>query len=362
MYEPTCSHCGCVLEEGEAMLFQDEVYCPDCLQELTVLCSHCGKRIYRQDNEGNTDTPLCGQCYSRYYLTCERCGALLHQDDAYYESDDDDTPYCFHCHRENETIHNYYYKPEPIFYGTGPRYFGVELEVDGGGENYRNAGAVLEKGNDCEEHIYCKHDGSLENGFEIVTHPMSLNYQCCHMPWETVLSTLKRMGYTSHNADTCGLHCHISRRALGDTFEEQEDTIARILYFMEKHWEELVKFSRRTQKQLERWAARYGYKDSPKEILKKAKGGYGRYSCLNLSNDNTVEFRIFRGTLKKNTILATLQLIDRICDVALCLSDEELKSMPWSTFVAGCTQPELVQYLKERRLYVNEPISYEAEV
>ena len=138
----------------------------------------------------------------------------------------------------------------------------------------------------------------LENGFEIVTHPMSLNYQCCHMPWETVLSTLKRMGYTSHNADTCGFHCHISRRALGDTFEEQEDTIARILYFMEKHWEELVKFSRRTQKQLERWAARYGYKDSPKEILKKAKGGYGRYSCLNLSNDNTVEFRIFRGTLK----------------------------------------------------------------
>lgn len=123
-----------------------------------------------------------------------------------------------------------------------------------------------------------------------------------------------------------------------------------------------MKFSRRTQKQLERWAARYGYKDSPKEILKKAKGGYGRYSCLNLSNDNTVEFRIFRGTLKKNTILATLQLIDRICDVALCLSDEELKSMPWSTFVAGCTQPELVQYLKERRLYVNEPISYEAEV
>ena len=76
MYESTCSHCGCVLEEGEAMLFQDEVYCPDCLQELTVLCSHCGKRIYRQDNEGNTDTLLCGQCYSRYYLTCERCGAL----------------------------------------------------------------------------------------------------------------------------------------------------------------------------------------------------------------------------------------------------------------------------------------------
>ena len=44
------------------------------------------------------------------------------------------------------------------------------------------------------------------------------------------------------------------------------------------------------------------------------------------------------------------------------MSDEELKSLSWTTFVSGCTQPELVQYLKERRLYVNEPIESEAEV
>lgn len=75
-----------------------------------------------------------------------------------------------------------------------------------------------------------------------------------------------------------------------------------------------------------------------------------------------MEFRIFRGTLKKNTILATLQLIDRICDVALFLTDAQIKNMPWTTFAAGCTQPELVQYLKERRLYVNEPVTAEAEV
>ena len=362
MRETICAHCGCVLEAEEVFPFQEDVYCADCLRELTILCEHCGKRILREENAGDTETPLCSRCYHRYYVTCERCGILLPQDEAYYESDDDDTPYCHHCHRQNETIHGYYYKPEPIFYGTGPRYFGVELEVDGAGESYSNARVVLEKANACEDHDYCKHDGSLDSGFEIVTHPMSLEYQCQNMPWSEVLDSLKDMGYTSHNAGTCGLHCHISRAALGDTQEEQEDTIARILYFLEKHWEELVKFSRRTQNQLERWAARYGYKDSPKEILKKAKGGYGRYTCLNLSPDETIEFRIFRGTLKKNTILATLHLIDRICDVALYLSDGELKNMSWTTFVAGCTQPELVQYLKERRLYVNEPVAAEAEV
>ncbi len=33
--------------------------------------------------------------------------------------------------------------------------------------------------------------------------------------------------------------------------------------------------------------------------------------------------------------------------------------MSWTTFVAGCTEPELVQYLKERRLYVNDPVDDE---
>lgn len=363
MNETICSHCGCVLEEGEGTLFHEEVYCEDCLQELTILCSHCGQRLYRHDNEGNRDTPLCGRCYSLYYVSCERCGLLILQEDAYYESDDDDSPYCYHCHMDNQTIHSYHYKPEPIFYGIGPAYFGVELEVDGAGEDFRNARRVLEEANTEEEdHVYCKHDGSLTDGFEIVTHPMSLDYHCNRMPWDNILSTLNSMGYKSHNTSTCGLHCHYSRDALGDTLEEQEDVIARILYFFEKHWNELLRFSRRTQDQIERWASRYGYQDVPKDILKKAKGGYGRYACVNITNPSTIEFRIFRGTLKLNTIIASLQLIDRICKVAISLSDEELKNMSWSGFVSSCTEPELVQYLKERRLYINEPVTAEAEV
>ena len=130
-----------------------------------------------------------------------------------------------------------------------------------------------------------------------------------------------------------------------------------MLYFFEKHWEELLKFSRRTQRKLDRWAARYGYRDCPRDILDRAKSGHaGRYTCVNLQNTATVEFRIFRGTLKYNTVIATLQLVNRVCDVAIALSDEELKALPWTTFVSAVTEPELIQYLKERRLYVNEPV------
>ena len=48
--------------------------------------------------------------------------------------------------------------------------------------------------------------------------------------------------------------------------------------------------------------------------------------------------------------------------MALSLSDEELQAMSWTTFVSGCQEKELLQYLKERRLYVNEPITTEEEI
>lgn len=63
-----------------------------------------------------------------------------------------------------------------------------------------------------------------------------------------------------------------------------------------------------------------------------------------------------------NTLLATLQLVNRICDLAVLLTDPEMKELTWLTFLSGCTQPELIQYLKERRLYINDSIHTEEEV
>jgi len=90
--------------------------------------------------------------------------------------------------------------------------------------------------------------------------------------------------------------------------------------------------------------------------------GNGRYTCLNLQNNDTVKFRLFHGTLKYNTLTATLQLVNRVCDVTIFMSDDELKAMSWTNFVLGCTEPELVQYLKERRLFVNDPVDGKEEV
>ena len=365
----TCHVCCQEFPDTQRQVFDGQTLCPQCLDLLTIRCRECGARLWTDDNAGSETLPLCQSCYEEQYTNCCLCGELIRESETYYDATDefDERPYCsrcFHAMERDACIHDYYYKPEPVFYGSGPRYFGVELEIDGGGESTPHAVELLSIANREGKHAYIKHDGSLEEGLEIVTHPMSLEYQQKKMPWEAVCRRAAALGYLSHRAGTCGLHVHISRAAFGKTEQEQDAPIARVLYFFEKHWEELLKFSRRTQRQLERWAARYGYREQPRDILDHAKKGChaGRYTCVNLTNRDTVEFRMFRGTLKVNTIIATLQLLDRICDVAISLSDDEVRALSWTTFVSGCTQPELLQYLKERRLYVNEPVGQEEEI
>ena len=357
-----CTACGEALPGDQLVEFDGQLLCPSCLRETAVLCDHCGDRIWQSESVSDNTTTLCQSCFDRHYVSCSDCGSIIHVGDACYPDDDEDEPYCRSCLSRqgyHKTIHDYYYRPDPIFYGTGPRFMGVELEIDEGGENDRKAGLILDSATaNGLEHLYIKHDGSLDDGLELVSHPMTLDYHLKEMPWKGILSKCRELGYVSHLANTCGLHVHISRATFGMTEDEQDKCIARVLYFFEKFWEELLKFSRRTPRQLDRWAARYGYKEQPQDILDHAKkGNVGRYTCVNLTNTDTIEFRMFRGTLKLNTLIATLQLLDRVCDVALSLSDEEVKAMSWTTFVSGCQAPELVQYLKERRLYVNEPVA-----
>ena len=117
----------------------------------------------------------------------------------------------------------------------------------------------------------------------------------------------------------------------------------------------MLKFSRRSEYSMNRWAARYGFEKTGREILDKAKkGNNGRYAAVNLMNWATIEFRLFRGTLKYNTFIAALELVNAICDLASNLTEDEIQKTSWCEFVETITAPELIQYLKERRLYINE--------
>ena len=353
-----CDCCGSELEEDEGVWVDDELVCQDCFDENYVVCDQCDDAVWHDDAVEDGNTTLCQSCFDAYYSRCECCGIILHHNFINWRHD---LPYCEPCFDDFvDEIEQYSYKPEPIFYGEGTLFMGVELEVDEGGKDDDNAGTLKSIANANDEHIYIKSDGSLEDGFEIVSHPMSLKYHMEEMDWESVLKEAVDMRYRSHQTSTCGLHVHVNRNAFGDNQAEQEEVIAKILFFIEKHWAEMFKFSRRTEYNMNRWSSRYGLEKTGKEILEKAKGSYtSRYVAVNLKNYYTIEFRLFRGTLKYNTFIATLQMVQKICDVAISMSQEDLENLSWSEFVSNIEEKELIQYLKERRLYVNEKITIE---
>ena len=70
---------------------------------------------------------------------------------------------------------------------------------------------------------------------------------------------------------------------------------------------------------------------------------------------------MFRGTLKLNTLKATLQMVNHLVEVAVSMSDSQVQDMSWFDFLDDITEPELIQYLKERRLSVNEPVNTSEE-
>ncbi len=356
----TCSLCGCVLEEHEQTEIDEEWLCDECAEQHTTSCDHCGETIWRNDAICDDHTTLCECCFDDHYRRCEGCGRILHDNDVLWHND---LPYCANCYDRLDTeIEEYGFKPEPVFYGEGSRFFGVELEVDFGGKDEENARRIKTQANTRCENIYIKSDGSLDDGFEIVTHPMTLDYHMNDMYWKDILHEAVRLGYKSHMTNTCGLHVHVNRDAFGENREEQEKVIERILFFTELHWNELFTFSRRSPYSMNRWAARYGIEKTGKQILDKAKkGNVGRYAAINLCPYHTIEFRLFRGTLKLNTLIATLQLVNKICDAALFMSEEEIAAQSWRDFVMCVTEPELIQYLKERQLYVNEEVKTEDE-
>ncbi len=351
----TCSECGCKVSVSDIYDLDEVLVCKECFYELTSKCTICGKTISKENATEHEDNYYCSNCFNDIFRYCTECDEVIPLSEVYYYDDD---PYCNSCFNKIDYfINEYDYKPEAIFYGEGNKYMGVELEIDEGGECKYNAKQILEIVNQKNKHIYIKHDGSLDEGMEIVTHPMTLDYHINSMPWQSLLDKARGLGYSSHYTDTAGLHVHVNKDFFGFTTEEQDERISRVLFFIENNWDKIVRFSRRTEDNIRRWAYKYDIKSNPKDVLDKAKKNSSRYTCFNISNYETIEFRVFRGTLKYNTLIATLQFVDEICNVAISMSDDEIHKLKWNMFIRKLKAdkvPELITYLKERNLYIKK--------
>jgi hypothetical protein len=90
------------------------------------------------------------------------------------------------------------------------------------------------------------------------------------------------------------------------------------------------------------------------EIAKDLNGSE-RYYVLNFQNKNTIEIRIFRGTLRLLTLYATLEFVYWICKWLKELDTAKIQKITWGDFVKSIPEwmIELKEYLKEKNLIKN---------
>ena len=350
-----CGECKQEGDKDDMTLFDSILLCHKCFTYLVTECYECGELFWVTQTRHSGDYQVCIDCFSDSYVDCIRCGDGVRCEDA-VEIDCDS--YCESCAAEedNQYLRSYDYKPYPIFYGSGT-YYGIELEVDEGGEDSEIAEHLYKKYNHSDELFYIKRDGSLLNGLEIVSHPMTLDYHINNMIWRNLLSDLKFFGYKSHDTKTCGYHIHVNRSSFGKTLDEQDEKIANIIYFVDKYWDYIKTFSRRSSFSIDQWASRYLVMDDRDHALKYVKeGSKERYVCINLQAHYTIEFRIFKGTLKYETFIACLQFVDVLCTTVANMCSYSLIDFTWYDLFSNLdqTKNELTDFLKHKKL-LNSP-------
>ena len=191
------------------------------------------------------------------------------------------------------------------------RLIGVETEVECGGRVYANdaASAILDAAHPdgwrCvalrERVLFAEFDGSLDDGFELITQPMGLD--TLRELWARVLNSRAVRNLRSHDTTTCGLHVHVSRAGLSQL------TIAKAVCFLNADTTDrfITLLARRD-------GNGYCKKKTANAVRASDRTSYDRYERLNLTNPHTVEFRIFRGTTNYRTLMGSVEFAHNVLE------------------------------------------------
>lgn len=186
-----------------------------------------------------------------------------------------------------------------------PIYYGVELEYEvKTSSSHKSKEDMLILRNKVGEKIsptistfaFTKHDGSLKNGFEVVTIPMTLESHDKH--WNDFFSKAK--DNQIEVKPTCGMHVHASREIL-TPFQ-----IGKMLVFICSPENNIFLYTIAGRKPPANYAEM-----NPKKIGDVHRH-QNRYSALNLANHETVEFRMFKGTMSKDQAMKNLEFCDAL--------------------------------------------------
>jgi L-rhamnose mutarotase len=358
----SCCGCSDVLHNDDVYYAQDDPWCHDCYADRFSICDDCNETVRSDDintvqGRSGSERYVCDGCRRDYYW-CSNCDEYVH-DDNYAGNDlcngcaddvDDDDE------EEEQVIKGYCYKPRPTFFKVSENdnvYLGIELEVERGANsetNHTKMALLIQ-----QDFLYFKTDGSLDNGFEIVTHPMTISYIKKHKNvWADILNLLRSNKYRSYDTRTCGMHIHISKNAF-TTWH-----LYRFMKFFVDNSDFVTKISQRKIENLDRWAAltdnpSESYKEFTQDRLmykaKKKSGNDKRYLAVNLQNDKSVEVRIFRGTLNDSSFFKNIEFVQALYDYTKSIPDPDMSLKSFLSFIKDNNEyPYLRKFIADKNI------------
>ncbi len=249
---------------------------------------------------------------------------------------------CYRCNSQEHRIHGYSTRAERMLKFKAKKvdpekrliYYGIEIEYESSNRDLdRVSVGKLLKG-----HAIMKSDGSINEGFEIVTCPATADIH---------LEVFKKFYEEFHkmtlmSANNVGMHIHISRKPLS-TF-----CVGRMTEFLnrEDNKQFLVSIAGREPNH-------YCQQEKRTVTYPVTTGSGNRYNMLNLNNEATVEVRIFSSPTSYEEFARKLQFVEALTTYAQpCQVDAPLKEQTYhGTFIQWLKgnrkfYPELSKFLK----------------
>lgn len=194
--------------------------------------------------------------------------------------------------------------------------------------------------------LECKRDGSLNNGFEVLSQPIHINR--INTPWYTnriksLFDLLKEEGCVAE--DTCGLHFHLSNAGLGDIRRTQNNMLllTDTLQDYIKRWSNRLTIPKATYRSDDEdydedcddcCCGEYDYYDRDlfhyckfindnfwTDKQEQRASWYDRhdvshYNGVNIENTSTTEFRFFASTLDEFEFMTDINLLMAITRIS----------------------------------------------
>jgi len=289
-YADTCGNCNGPVQDGDAYEVSNQTWCYGCYENCTYSCEYCDT-ILPEGDSCDCDDSCLGEMVLSY-------STKFH-------------PLFLHTVTDNglQLVNNYTRNPE----FANQIAMGLEFEMENIEGDYATREiAELFRNAYEDNHLMLKQDGSINNGFELVTQPHTLDAFMQHFDWHLIRDAQsKGMRGWDVGSREIGIHIHINRKA----FYTKPD---HGRYNASPHLMAFMYFIYSNVKSITRIAGRnvhYGHmsKRYLNEAFACARRGASQYSrtyAVNLLNDTTVELRMFRSTMRVERVQAYLQFAE----------------------------------------------------